>query len=326
MMKGSATMNRLMRTVLLAIAVTITAVTTSASAADLAKVRITTFGTCGEIWNWWAQAKGIYTKHGLDVEQVHSSGGAAAVAAIVSNSVDVGYVNGFTTIIGYAQGLPLEVISNVQTTAMPPLPSAQGMWVKADGPIKSVADLKGKKIGVNEIAGINMIVTQAWLKRRGIDPAAVKFVALPFPDLIPAVVAGTIDAASVPTTRATGFGNQIRTIADPFVDAGSKVLISMYVANRDWVAKNPKTAEAFHNAIREAVAAINNPANRDAAIDVEAAGCKDNAAQLRKLPDNANDATVDMGAFRHMAQLLIDQKILQSVPDLNSLVANYARH
>ncbi len=318
-------MNRFVRAAVLAIAVTIVAVTASASAADLAKVRITTFGTCGEIWNWWAQAKGIYTKYGLDVEQVHSTGGAAAVAAIVSNSVDIGYVNGFTTIIGYTQGLPLEVLSNVQATAMPPLPNGQGIWVKADGPIKNVSELKGKKIGVNEIAGINMIVTQAWLKRRGVDPNTVKFVALPFPDLIPAVISGTIDATSSPTTRAMGFGNQIRSIADPFVDAGSKVLIAMYVANRDWVAKNPKTAQAFHDAIKEAVAEVNNPALHDQAIEAEATGCKGDAAVLRKLPDNANESAVDMGALHRMAQWLIDQKILPSVPDLNPLVASYAR-
>lgn len=318
-------MNRLARAVLLAIGVTVAAVTASASAADLAKVRMTTFGTCGEIWNWWAQAKGIYTKYGLDVEQVHSTGGAAAVAAIVSNSVDVGYVNGFTTIIGYTQGLPLEVLTNVQVTAMPPMPNGQGIWVKADGPIKNVADLKGKKIGVNEIAGINMIVTQAWLKRRGVDPSTVKFVALPFPDLIPAVISGTIDATSSPTTRAMGFGTQIRSMADPFVDAGSKVLISMYVANRDWVTKNPKTAQAFHDAIKEAVAQVNNPALHDQAIEAEAVGCKGEAALLRKLPDNANESAVDMGALHRMATWLIDQKILPSVPDLNPLVASYAR-
>ena len=318
-------MNRFVRAAALLVAVAVALATTSASAADLAKVRITTFGTCGEIWNWWAQAKGIYAKHGLDVEQVHSTGGAAAVAAIVSNSVDIGYVNGFTTIIGYTQGLPLEVLSNVQATAMPPLPSAQGIWVKADGPIKRVADLKGKKIGVNEIAGINMIVTQAWLKRRGVDPSTVKFVALPFPDLIPAVISGTIDATSSPTTRAMGFGNQIRSIADPFADAGKKVLIAMYVANRDWVTKNPKTAQAFHDAIREAVADVNNPAFHDQAIDVEAAGCKGDAAQLHKLADNANESAVDMGAFHQMGQWLIEQGILPKVPDLNPLVASYAR-
>jgi NitT/TauT family transport system substrate-binding protein len=325
MTKGIPIVNRLVRAAAMLAAFAVAASTASASAADLAKVRMTTFGTCGEIWNWWAQAKGIYTKYGLDVEQVHSTGGAAAVAAIVSNSVDIGYVNGFTTIIGYTQGLPLEVLSNVQATAMPPLPNAQGIWVKADSPFKSPTELKGKKIGVNEIAGINMIVTQAWLKRRGVDPATVKFVALPFPDLIPAVVSGTIDATSSPTTRAMGFGHQIRSIADPFVDAGSKVLIAMYVANRDWVAKNPKTAQAFHDAVREAIADVNKPANHDAAIDVEAAGCKGDAAQLRNLPDNANESAVDMGAFHRMAQFLIDQKILPSVPDLNPLVASYAR-
>jgi NitT/TauT family transport system substrate-binding protein len=296
-----------------------------ASAADLAKVRMTTFGTCGEIWNWWAQAKGIYQKYGLDVEQVRSTGGAAGLAAVVSNSVDFAYVNGFTTIIGYSQGLPLEVVSGVQTTAMPPLPHAQGVWVKMDSPIKTPADLKGKKVGVNEIAGSNMLVTQAWLKRRGIDPATVKFVALPPADLMPAVINGTLDATSSPTLRALSAGTQVRSIADEFADLGTKVLIALYVANRDFVAKNPKVAEAFHDAIREAVRDVNNPANHDAAYDAMAAGCKGDANVLRKLPDNASESAVDMGAFVKMGQILVDQGILTKIPDLNTLVPKFAR-
>jgi NitT/TauT family transport system substrate-binding protein len=317
--------NRFVRATVLAAGVIAAAAASSASAAELAKVRMTTFGTCGEIWNWWAQAKGIYQKYGLDVEQVRTTGGAAALAAVVSNSVDIGYVNGFTTIIGYNQGLPLEVISGAQMTAMPPLPHAQGVWVKADSPIKTPADLTGKKLGVNEIAGINQIVTAAWLKKRRVDPAGVKFVALPFPDLIPAVLSGTLDAAQVPTTRALSAGTAVRSIADPFVDLGSKVLISLYVANRDFVVKNPKVAENFHLAIKEADQQVNNPANHDAVYEAMAAGCKGDVSLLRKLPDNANESAIDMGAFRRMGQFLIDQGILTTVPDLNVLVANFAR-
>lgn len=319
------TVKSLVRAVVLAAGLLAAANASTATAADLTKVRMTTFGTCGEIWNWWAQAKGIYQKYGLDVEQVHSTGGAAALAAVVSNSVDIGYVNGFTTIIGYSQGLPLQVISGVQTTAMPPLPSAQGVWVKADSPIKTPADLKGKKVGVNEIAGSNMIVTQAWLKRRGVDPTTVKFVALPPSDLIPAVISGTLDATSSPTVRALSGGTQVRSIADEFVDLGTKVVIADYVAHRDFVVKNPKVAAAFHAAIKEAVLQVNNAANHDAAYEIMATGCKGDAGVLRKLPDNANESAIDMGAFHRMGQFLIDQGILTKIPDLNGLVANFAR-
>jgi NitT/TauT family transport system substrate-binding protein len=315
----------LARTVVLIATLIAVATASGTSATELVKVRMSTLGSCGEVWNWWAQAKGIYQKYGLDVEQVRTTGGAASLAAVVSNSVDVGYVNGFTTIVGYNQGLPLEVISGAQTTAMPPLPSAQGLWVKGESAIKTPADLKGKKLGVNEIAGINQIVTAAWLKRRGVDPATVKFVALPFADLIPAVISGTLDAAQVPTQRTLSAGTQVRTIADPFVDLGRKVLISMYVANRDYVAKNPKVAANFHLAIKEADQQVNNSANHDAVYEIMAAGCKGDASVLRRLPDNANESNIDMGAFVRMGQFLIDQGIVTKVPDLNALVAPFAR-
>jgi hypothetical protein len=46
-------------------------------------------------------------------------------------------------------------------------------------------------------------------------------------------------------------GKQIRSVADPFVDLGSKVEMADYVASRDFVGKNPKVAEAFDKAIKK---------------------------------------------------------------------------
>jgi hypothetical protein len=56
-----------------------------------------------------------------------------------------------------------------------------------------------------------------------------------------------------------------------------------------------------------------------------AAGCNGDAGVLRNLPDNANESAVDVSAFRCMGQFMVDQGILSNAPDMNALLAGFAR-
>src|SRR4029078_6025548 len=47
-------------------------------------------------------------------------------------------------------------------------PGQSASVVKADGPIKSVADLKGKRIGVNTINSVNWMYDRAFPRKHGL--------------------------------------------------------------------------------------------------------------------------------------------------------------
>ena len=90
--------------------------------------------------SWVARDKGIWKKHGLDVELIFLRGGSRTVAALLSGSVDfiIGSDLGVTTAI--LQGAPLMRVGVTTNTL--------GYSMVTQPSIKTVKDLKGKIIGI----------------------------------------------------------------------------------------------------------------------------------------------------------------------------------
>jgi len=85
---------------------------------------------------------GIFKKHGLDIEASSIDGGSRLHQAMVANSIDIAL--GAGTDIGFiAKGAPEKGVGVMGTE-----PLNMALTVRADSPIKTMGDLKGKTIGV----------------------------------------------------------------------------------------------------------------------------------------------------------------------------------
>jgi NitT/TauT family transport system substrate-binding protein len=285
-------------------------------------VKVTTFGC--EMWNLYAEDAGIFADNDLEVELVQSTGGSANVAAVVSGAADFGYVNGYTAINAYATGFPITMVSGANVNALPPAEPSQGLFVANDSTIASAQDLVGKKIAVNEINGINMIVTTAWLEANGVDPTDVQFVALPFGDQIPAVLSGTVDAAQLGYSLLGDNNENVRSIVDPFAESG-EVYIATYVTTNEF-AGSGDAAERFQASLETAMDQLNSD---DAALDRGfelLAECQDAPVEaLQAQPQNVMAATVSVDTLTAMAEQMVDQGLLREVPDVEAFVADSAR-
>lgn len=98
------------------------------------------------------------------------------------------------------QGLKMEILS----TALRSNPSASsgGMWVKSDGPYKTLADLKGKTVGDTALESTGTTWTRIALwKAHGInvafDDGDFKWVQMPATELLGALQTGHADAANL---------------------------------------------------------------------------------------------------------------------------------
>jgi NitT/TauT family transport system substrate-binding protein len=82
---------------------------------------------------------GIFKKHGLELEVLYTSGGGETMQAVISGSVDIGMNAGTLGVLGaFAKGAPIRIISAQAT-------GDDAYWyVRADSPIKSMADMKGR--------------------------------------------------------------------------------------------------------------------------------------------------------------------------------------
>jgi NitT/TauT family transport system substrate-binding protein len=87
------------------------------------------------------QRAGIFKKHGIELEVLYTSGGGETLQAVISGSVDIGMNAGTHGVLGaFAKGAPIRIISAQAT-------GDDAYWyVRADSPIKSMANLDGKTI------------------------------------------------------------------------------------------------------------------------------------------------------------------------------------
>ena len=145
-----------------------------------------------------------------------------------------------------------------------PSPRAEAIIVHADSPIATVADLKGKTVGVNRGSGAHFILAAA-LKRAGLSFADITPAYLTSTDGGPAFDRRSIDAWSIwdpflaitesrgPIRRladATGLSGYQRfyLVNDAFADAHPEVIQVVFDALVEagrWVKSNPKEAAAF---------------------------------------------------------------------------------
>lgn len=294
------------------------------AAADSGTLRVTTLGLCNEIPVFWAQKNGIFKDNGLNVELVKSTGGAAALTALQSGDIDLAFTNPFSTMIATSQGIDVKWIATAYETTTDPTNGTNAMAVAKASGISDAKALNGKTIGVNEIGGINEIITTEWLKMNGADAASVKFVALPFNELPSSVASGKIDAAQIPAQNIDPKLG-LHSLGDPYVAVGNgkPLVFAGYVATAKNVKDKEKSLKAYQASLITANEAINKPENSDAKFALEAAECKRDVAYLKSVKENIYEARVDADAISRMGAILKSQDRVDKPASPKDLVPSY---
>jgi len=137
---------------------------------------------------WYAFEKGVFKENGLDVDLQSINGGAQTSAALLANGIQIGQFGGSEALSAVAGGADLVVVAN--------LAPVYPYKLYAQKNIKTIADLKGKKVGVSNAGGSSDIATRAALKANGLDPDKdVTIVAVgSHANRTAALLAGSIDA------------------------------------------------------------------------------------------------------------------------------------
>jgi NitT/TauT family transport system substrate-binding protein len=201
-----------------------------------------------------AEQKGFFKDEGLDVEIVDFAGGAKALQAVVGGSADV--VSGAFehNINMQAKGQPMRAF--VLQGRAPQIVLAVN--TKTVPNFKSVADLKGKKIGVSAPGSSTNIMANFVLAKAGLKPSDVSFVGVGASQgAVAAMRAGQIDALSNldPVITILARSNDIKIISDTRdvaeadkVFGGPMPAATLY-SPVSFIDKNPNTVQALTNAI-----------------------------------------------------------------------------
>lgn len=113
---------------------------------------------------------------------------APAVEAMNANAIDITVGATTSAVFSLAGHAPVSIFAYQRMGA-----DAEAILVKADGPIRSIADLAGHSVAVNRGGTGEYLLTRA-LATHGIDSASVRRVYLSPADAGPAFAAGAVDA------------------------------------------------------------------------------------------------------------------------------------
>lgn len=106
-------------------------------------------------------AKGFFKERGLDVEKIGFAGGAKVQQAIAAGSIDMA-TSASTDVLFIAKGIPEKAVA---VYGGPPV--GLGVIVRMDGSVKSIADLKGKKIAVTTPGSLTNWLSHQFAKYEG---------------------------------------------------------------------------------------------------------------------------------------------------------------
>jgi NitT/TauT family transport system substrate-binding protein len=141
-----------------------------------------------------AMEKGFFKEEGADVSGVLSSaGGGTTVRNLMTGHLSYGEIDLAGTVAAIQQGADLKIVSdNVLTVA-------EFVWaVKPDSPIKTIQDLKGKKIGYTNPRSTSQALDILLLEAAGLKPDDAELVKTGgFGEAVVALNLGLIDASAI---------------------------------------------------------------------------------------------------------------------------------
>ena len=197
---------------------------------------------------WLAKEEGLFAKHGLEADLVAVRSAPIQVTALVSNEVQFVRGSASSMLTAAAQGAKLKIIMSLFAER------ASYDFLVAPS-ITKPADLRGKKIGVQDFSGLLWSLTMLSLREMGLDPQRDNISIQAIGDstvIAQSLASGIIDGAALDKLQSA----RLQTLGvKPLVDL-SKIPLpsSPFMCAEAYVLKNPQIIENFIKTMIEASA------------------------------------------------------------------------
>jgi NitT/TauT family transport system substrate-binding protein len=265
-----------------------------------------------------AMATGIFARLDLEVEIVVFNGAAKMYQGLVADAIDLAFGSG-PGMINILKGVAAICIA--QTVGAPVEIS---ILVPYDSAIRTVDDLKGKRIGVTTVGGVTEWMVHELARVRGWGAADVTSVAIGGNEAtVGALKAHIVDA--VISESALGFQLEPARIARPVVAAADFVTDfvthTIYAGNRT-VQDRPEALRKFLAGWFEAVAFMRRDRAETVRIARQFTGF-DEAVEGREydlvMPAMSDDGSFDRKGLAKVARSFVELGMLKMEPDMTPL-------
>jgi ABC-type nitrate/sulfonate/bicarbonate transport system substrate-binding protein len=183
-----------------------------ARADDPVKIRLG-FSTSAEEQLWLLMAKtdiGVGYGKAYTLDATRFTNSAERSQAFAANAIDIASSSATGVLFAAAEGIPSKIIASISRE------SQQGdfstsFFVLADSPIKTIADMQGKTIGINGFSTSGELWTRAAFERNGLQTKDIRFAPISFSAMAEALRSGKIEVGEFPQPFASMVEHDMKT-------------------------------------------------------------------------------------------------------------------
>jgi len=206
-------------------------------------------GTVDVLAVYAAKERGIFRRHGLDVDIVEYRGGGEFIQSYAAGASRFGLGAALPALQGMARGIKITMVALSVDMLV------ESLQVPKNSPVRSFTELKGKRIGITRFGSLSEAEVRILLKAHGMSPSDVTLVPLgSLNALVAALAAGQLDATIntgiiAAQAVANGIARTLVWMRDVVKSSANEVM----TATDEMIATEPDTIRALLQSYFEAV-------------------------------------------------------------------------
>jgi putative hydroxymethylpyrimidine transport system substrate-binding protein len=271
-----------------------------------------------------AKELGFFEQAGLEIELVPPADPSIVPRAVASGQAEIGIHYQPNLYLDHAAGVPLVRIGTLVETPL------NTLTVLADGPVKSIADLAGRRIGFS-VSGFEDAMLGRMLERAGVDPAGVELINVNFA-LSASLLAGRVDATiggfrNFELTQMRLEGREGRAFFPE--EHGVPVYDELIFVTRPDLVEDDRLKRFLDVVERGAIHLTNHP-EQGWELFIRAYPDLDDAlnrqAWIDTLPRFAKrPAALDRGRYERFGAFLAEAGLIQAAPEVDAIAVELSR-
>ncbi|HEY7247190.1 MAG TPA: ABC transporter substrate-binding protein [Xanthobacteraceae bacterium] len=262
---------------------------------------------------------GIFKKHGLELTIVDFTGGSKMTQAMAAGSIDIG-VGAGTEMALVAKGAPMTAICE---SAGPP--SFLSIGVPWDSPIRSLDQLRGKRIGVSSAGSLTDWLAKDLARKKGWGPQGITVVTMGNApsSIIAAFREHLVDAyVNVISLFLAMEENKTGRVLAPVSQYEGKLAVGALYASKHLIDSDPEAVRAFVAGWIETIDFIRTHKAETVKIESEITGFPESV--MSKDYDITvgmftKDCRFDPESLATLKRSFVDLKLLPAPPDMSAL-------
>lgn len=260
---------------------------------------------------------GLFEREGLEIEIIPVQGGAASIPAMIAGELDIAFGAVPSTLSGSANGLDLRLIAEQNRAS----PGFSDLSALPDAGLEGdLIGLEGKRLALNTFANTAELTARSVVESAGADYDEIEAVEVPFPDMIPMLERGEVDAAFLvePFTTIARQTLDADSIADPYQGETEGLPVGSYSTTGNFAANFPNTVAAFQRAVIAATDIAREDPQRVVDVLPTYTSLDEEAAAAVTQPEYV--ARINQEQIQRVVDLMVKYGLLVEEVDLGTLI------